>query len=411
MRWSSLILHFGMLGLLIQSIVAKPLSVSPEGTFSFNGRQSITAKQFSRRLDGLEKEFAEVTGYRPSEAPPVIIVLHPHDDRLQGRALLRMDTVEGGIPKIQVDVAEENLSSSAVATVVAQAMLLRRYYNGKSPDPGSRIVEFPSWLIHGLGKLSDPEAKQAVIPISYIKGGTPPTIADLLIQKAPPEGNSVLLDIYDTMAAALLSAGLKNQGGDQTLRAWIGEFNPNDPKRSPSYWPPGWSMELVERRWLLLMAGNSAENETVSSLLSVKEVLARYDAALSEIATPNHSLALLKKQKGADYLVGQLSTRLIALRLRANPLTDSLLDETIQLCLKFKHLSQKKIAEREKELTFIRDKLQKNSQAIEAYLDWYEAAKIPLRSGIFDKLLNTKESSIQKGPVGHYLDVIEQRGW
>ena len=408
MRWPSLILFLGM---LIQSVVAKPLSVSPEGTFSLNGRQAIASKQFSRRLAAFEKEFAELTGYGPSEAPPVIVVLHPHADNLQGRAFLRMDTVEGGIPKIQVDLAEESLLSPVLDTVVAQAMLLRRYYNGKSPDPGSRIVEFPSWLLHGLGKLSDPEAIQAVIPISYIKGGTPPTIADLLIQKAPPEDNSVLLDIYDTMCAELLSAGLKNQGGDQTLRAWIGEFDPNVPKRTPSSWPPGWSMELVERRWLLLMAGNSGNSETVSSLLTVREVIERYDGVLAEIATPNHSLALLKKQKGADYLVGQLSTRLIALRLRANPLTDPLLDETIQLFLKFKHLSQKKIAERENGLSSMRAELQKRSQAIEAYLDWYEAAKLPVRSGVFDKLLNTKEPSIQKGPVGQYLDKVEERGW
>jgi hypothetical protein len=408
MRWPLLIL---LLGMLIQRVAANPPSVSPEGTFSLNGRESIVAKKFSRRLAGFEKEFAEVTGYGQSEAPPVIVVLHPHEDSLQGRAFLRMDTVEGGIPKIQVDLAEESLRSPELATVVAQAMLLRRYYNGKSPDPGSQIVEFPAWLLHGLGKLSDPEAIQAVIPISYIKGGTPPTIADLLIQKAPSEGNSILLDIYDTMSAELLSAGLKNQGGDQTLRAWIGEFNPNAPKRSPSSWPPGWSMELVERRWLLLMAGNSEKNESVSSLLTVGDVIARYDSILSEIATPNHSLALLKKQKGADYLVGQLSTRLIALRLRANPLTDPLLDETIQLFLKFKHLSQKKIAEKEKGLASMRDELQKRSQAIEAYLDWYEAAKLPVRSGVFDNLLNTKEAPIQKGPVGQYLDKVEERGW
>ena len=49
--------------------------------------------------------------------------------------------------------------------------------------------------------------------------------------------------------------------------------------------------------------------------------------------------------------------------------------------------------------------------AVSQYLDWFEAAKVPVRSGLYDMLLATPEPPLKKGPVGHYLDVIEERGW
>ena len=411
MREIPLIVFLGSVVIFPGLLQAKPLSVSPEGTFSLNGREGAVAKQFSRKLAGYEKQFYQLTGYSSSDAPPVVLVLHERNDDWKGRISLKVDEMEGNTPRIQVDLSPENVNSATAATTLAQAMLLRQYYNGKSPASGSRIVEFPAWLLHGLGKLSDPEAKLSVIPLSYIRGGTPPSIADLLIQKAPSDSNSVLLDLYDTMAAELLNAGLKYGEGDQALREWIGVFDFDAPNRPPSTWPPGWSMERVERRWLLLMAGNSGEDAGVVALLSVEETLARFDEILGEVPTSNHSLALLKKEKGSAYLIQQLSSRLVALRLRANPLANPLLDETIELCMKLKRLSEKKITEKEKTLASLREEILKKSHAIDVYLDWFEATKLPIKSGLFDMLLKTSDLPIQKGPVGQYLDKVEQRGW
>jgi len=159
------------------------------------------------------------------------------------------------------------------------------------------------------------------------------------------------------------------------------------------------------------MAEKSGEDSGVVSMLSLEATIEGYDEILSEVSTPNHSLALLKKEKGALYLINQLSTRLIALRLRANPLSDSLLDESIQLCANFKKLSEKKIAAREKKLLSLHAETVSRSQAIDSYLDWFEATKVPFKSGFFNSLLRTNDGQIQKGPIGHYLDTIEQRGW
>jgi hypothetical protein len=411
MRRISLIVAFGITLFFPGRAQTKPLSISPDGAFSLNGTSSSLSERFSRRLSGFEKQFEQLTDYPSSGAPPVVVVLHDENDNFQDRASLSVDSVEGSLPKIQVDFSPGELDSGAVSSTLAQAILLRQYYNGKSPTAGSRIVEFPEWLLHGLGKLSEPEATFAVIPASYLRGGTPPSIPDLLLQKAPSDSNTLLLDIYDTMTAELVSAGLKGDGGAREMKKWIGVFDPNSPKRPPSSWPPGWPMESVERRWLLLMAEKSGEDSGVVSMLSLEATIEGYDEILSEVSTPNHSLALLKKEKGALYLINQLSTRLIALRLRANPLSDSLLDESIQLCSNFKKFSEKKIAESEKKLLSLRAETVSRSQAIDSYLDWFEATKVPFKSGYFNSLLRTNDRQVQKGPIGHYLDTVEQRGW
>jgi len=92
-------------------------------------------------------------------------------------------------------------------------------------------------------------------------------------------------------------------------------------------------------------------------------------------------------------------------------LSDSLLDESIQLCANFKKFSEKKIAESEKKLLSLRAETVSRSQAIDSYLDWFEATKVPFKSGYFNSLLRTNDRQVQKGPIGHYLDTVEQRGW
>ena len=388
--------------------------LSHEGSFALSGSDSHATDLFSRSLSSDERAFYQVTGYSHGEAPPILVVLHEAIDSSGGvgaHAVLRVDAVEGNSLRIQVDIPKASVEESSTSMKLVQALLLREYYNGKAPLSGSKIPDYPAWVIHGLGKLSKPEVKLAEIPFSYLQGSAPPSVADFLIQKAPDESNPSLLDIYDSTAADLLLAGLKSSGGEKSFLEWIGRFDPQFPDRITSTWPRGWAMQSVERRWLLLMAHNAEEDSGNSALLTVDETLSRYDQVVQEVTTPNHSLAPLKKQKGSAFIIGQLSSRFIALRLLANPIVSPLLDEMIRLCENLKHLPEKKIIEREKILSAMRLEVQKRAHSIETYLDWVEAVKLPIRSGLFENIIKSPEASVQKGPVGRYLDTVEGRGW
>ncbi len=410
-RFSARGLSLLLLFLALHSSQAKVPTLSTDGAFSLNAATSLSATRFSRMLSAYEKQFYQITGYVPTDISPIIVTLHESLTAAKGGALLRIDVLDGNLLRIQVDLSEEDVASSSTSKVLAEALLLREYYADKAPASGSPIANFPPWLLHGLGRLSQPEARPVLIPASYLRGGSPPSLEDLLIQKVPDGSNSVLLDVYDAMASTLLSAGLKSPEGGLHFREWIGHFNPKSPEHPASSWPPGWAMESVERRWLLLMAGMSGEDSGVVTLLGVEETIARYDEILLEVATSYHSLADLKMKKGANFIVQQLSERLSTLRLRANPEAVPLLNDTILLSSKLKHLSAKKISEKEKSLFDLRNEVLKRSRAIESYLDWYEAAKLPISSGLFENALQAPESSVKKGPVGQYLDTIEARGW
>jgi len=396
---------------MLSPLCAKVPILSPDGAFALHGDSSFGATHFAHTLADFEKRFYEQTQFSKDAEPPLVIVLHGIEDSPQNHPTLRMDALENGAPKIQIDLNALNLQIEEVFNSLAQAMLLRIYYGEKAPTPGAQIIEIPAWLAHGLGRLCNPGADEIVIPASYLRGARPPTIADLLVQKTPDGSNQSLLAIYDAMCSTLVTAGLKSSGGTDALQSWLGHFDSRTPDHSLEKWPANWKMDSLERHWLLLMAGTSRDAPGVVSLLSVGETMNRYDEIIASIPTKENSFALLKKNKESSYILQALSKRLIALHFQANPLTDSLLDETILLCDQLKHLSEKKLRERQEKILEKRTAILQQSRNIESYLDWYEAAKLPVRSGLFDSFLSNPDMPVSKGPVGRYLDAIEQRGW
>ena len=396
---------------LTGSLVARTPSTTPNGIFALDTGGVSQGGTFLRTLTGYEKQFLSTTGFTTQSYPPVLVVLHQVDDAGFSSSSLRVDSIEGGLPRIQVDLIGDPGDGGRTRKLLAKAMILREYYGSSAPLPGSQIPEFPEWLIHGLGVLCSPSSGKKPISSQFLRGETPPTVEDFLIQRPPQDENHSLADLYDAMAAALLKAALKSENASSTLIEWIGHYDPNVPRMNSSAWPVSWKMRPVEKRWLLQMAGSNVADEGATKLLTVPEAFRRYDALLQEVPTQDHSLAMLKQAKGSDFIIQELSGRLLALRLQSNPMAIPLFEQTILFLTDIKHNSLKKLQEREKILVSLRADILKQSADIEGYLDWYEASKVPVRSGLFDRLLSTPETPVRKGPVGRYLDVIEGRGW
>jgi hypothetical protein len=397
---------------LLTTLEAKPLITTPEGIFALDQGTTQQGVFFARVLGSYEKQFLSVTEYPQEASPPVLILLHPDADALRDSPGLRVDSLEGGFPRIQVDVSLRELDGVRTRRLLAQAMLLRAYYGSVAPIPGSQIRRNPDWLLHALGMMCSPSRGTVVIPAQFLKGQNAPTIENFLLQPPPQDENRSLVDLYDAMCASLLQAALKSPNASVTLREWIGKYDPNSPQAKQPSWPDSWKMRSIEKRWLLLMAGSrGGDDQGAASLLSVRSTLSRYDELLNDLPTPGHSLAMLKNQKGGEFIARDLSFRLQALRLQANPLGAPLLDETVRFLADLKHLSLKRLQEQEKQLSSLRDEVLKKATSIGEYLDWYEAAKVPVRSGLYDRLLATPEAPLKKGPLGRYLDAIEERGW
>jgi hypothetical protein len=393
---------------------SKAPAITGEGCFAWStakGCQSAT--DFGRMLDSGGKEFLLRTGFSQQTHPPVVVTLHSRTDIAAALPFLKVDALEGGIPRISVDLREGEIRGEGQQLLMA-ALLLREYYEGRAPVPGSRVPQFPAWVTRGLASLCFPAEEPFRIPSSYlnVKGGNPPTLEDFLIQRPPERSDPTISDLYDASVACLLKSGLSTSAGQAAFREWVGHDDQKQSNHVPSRWIGGWEMRPVERRWLLLVAGSSSDSDGGIRIQGAADSLKAYDSVMTggiPEGASIHSLAQDKKNGG--YTLAKLAERITAIRLRASPLVVPLLDQTLPLVAKAPKLPLKKIEAEEKSLAELREVTVKQSRAIDEYLDWYEAAKLPVRSGTFDKLLQNQESVIKKGPVGRYLDAVEARGW
>jgi len=390
----------------------KAPSLSPQGGFVWSsGEDSSVPPAFGRMLASGEREFLSTTGFSQRSYPPVIVVLHPPADATPSLPSLKVDALEGGLHRIRLDIRDWETSDETRQLLIT-SLMLREYYGDQSPVAGSRVPQFPPWVTRGMALLCFPPQEMVGIPSGYLNGGAPPTLEDFLIERPPERSSPSLCALYDAMSSLLLKAGLMSAEGQAAFRNWIGQDDPNQPDRLPGRWVSGWAMKPVERRWLLLMAGSSRAGEEGIKLQSVADSLKAYDEAMAEGVSAGATLSTLARdKKGGAYSLGKLAERLDALRLRANPMILPLLDRTLILLGRAPKLPEKKITAEETNLKDLRQAILKQSDAISAYLDWYEAAKLPVRSGVFDKFLRIREDVIKKGPIGRHVDAVETRGW
>ena len=387
-------------------------SPTAEGCFAWMPAEGCSpSPAFGRMLAEGEKEFLARTGYPPKPYPPVIVILHPDFDNTPSLPCLKVDALEGGSPRIRVDLRKGNPEDSD-REILATALMLREYYGDNTPKPGSLIPRFPDWVSRGVGFLCFPPEEAVLIHSSYLKGEAPPALEDFLIQITPEQSNPSSRELYDATASQLVKSGLSTPAGEAAFREWIGRDDPKQPGRVPGRWVRGWEMKSVERRWLLLMARSSFESEGGIRLRNMTDSLKAYNAIMTEGFSDGATIAsLARDNKRGAYTLAKVSDRLNGLRFHANPLVVPLLDQTILLLAKASKLSEKKITQQEKMLAVLRDAIWKQSESIDSYLNWYEAAKLPVHSGMFERFLHTPGSVIRKGPLGRYLDALEARGW
>lgn len=391
--------------------MGKPPSVTPDGGFALGGTEQSSSVAFGRYLSGGERIFLEKTAFPKSASPPVSVILHSSSENLPSLPALNVDAIEGGAPRISVHLGAGEQGIEATQ-LLAAALMLREYYGEHAPVPGSGVPRFPAWVMRGMATLCFPPEEPVRITFSYLKGGTPPKLEDFLIQRAPESSNSSLSDLYDATASLLLKAGLATPSGQSAFRKWIGRHDPKLPGSDPSRWVGGWEMKVIERRWLLLMAGSSSGGDGGMKLQNISETLKSYDAVMTEGLSGGSTIgSLAHDKKTGPFTLGKLSDRLKGIRLRANPFVTPLIDRTLILVEKAPKLPVKKVAAEEKALGEIHGAMKKQSAEIEAYLDWYEATRLPVRSGYFDRLLRNPGTEIRKGPIGRYVDAVEERGW
>lgn len=375
--------------------------VTDEGSFVVLEERK-EASPLLKRLGGFASRFSKVTGLDGNGGPPVVVALpNGGGERSREDATPRVDSLEGGLPRVSLLLAGRMPADSDLPGMSA-ALLLRNHYGTTAPAPGSRVPAYPAWLVRGLGRLCSRE----VDPEGVTFAGRPaPSLEDFLSRRPPSGENLALADLHDRMAAFLVMAGLaENAAG---FREWIGHAREGNGVTPPP-WPPGWDMRSVEKRWNLMMSSSSAGKDPGSRIPDAARSLAEFDRCVG-----GDSFASLRDPKslgefGRDRMIESLS----ALALQANPLVLPLIDRTTLLLRSFPKIPRKRLDKGLAELSSLRSQTGVRASEISSYLDWYEAARLESWSGLFDGVLRDQPADpVKKGPVGAYLDRIEARGW
>jgi hypothetical protein len=360
---------------------------------------------FRHSLADADKRFRALTGYAPSGFQPVLII----PAEAGAAPSLSVDSLEGGGLTLRLFLPADG-SGADTASFLATALLLREHYGKFPPVPGSKVPGFPSWVTRGVGSLllapSDGKAWSEVQQ-------PPSDLPGFLGERVPDVRSVSLLARYDSAAGALIRAGLCDDAGRRAFREYIGSYDPDSNPEDPARWIPGWDMRSVERRWMLGLhaSGDGEGGRTGVAVMGPEETLGQYGTIMDSGLGGKDSLAVLRAERGSKFLLDGLTARLTALRLRSNPLIVPLVDGAIALVSRVPRLSPGKIRTEEARLRELAEGLRGRGRAIEDYLDWYEAAKVPTQSGVFEGYLVSPEPAVAKGPIGRHVDAVEERGW
>lgn len=386
---------------------AKAPLQTPAGTFALTMEDGLTASRHLRRLSDAEKAFHSITGFSQESFPPIQIVVHNSISTRFSKPSLQVDALEGGVPRIRLDLPDRD--DPLAGQYLATALLLREYFGSTAPAPGSPLPVYPEWITRGLSPLLLSPGSLLSSSPSFLAKGSTPSLEGFLVEKVPPIENRTLLDRYDALSASLVKAAFAGTGGAAAFRTWVGRVDATADDKSIPPWIPGWEMRPVERRWILLLAGSSAASEGVAVIPTADAALHEYREIMDPVLHAGLFASL--RGKGGAFVATRLSERLSALRLKSNPLVIPLLDRTILLLGCSGKLSEKKMLMEEKSIISLITETESRTRSIGDYLDWYEAAQVPVKSGIFDHLADPSSTTVRKGPVGRYLDAVEARGW
>jgi hypothetical protein len=378
--------------------------VTPEGCFEMVGG-GRPEPLWRRSLAGAEHAFMQQTRWEGDPTvPPVRVLINAERESPS----LAIDSIEGGGVSVTLRVAPSPGDQRNIP-LIAASLLLRSYYAKSPPVPGSAVPRYPDWLLRGLGASILGSAGDGAVP----KGQRTPELAEFLCERVPDPDQPSMVSDYDRRAAILVRSGLHDDAGRRAFRDWIGSNNPSSPVSAPGTWVSGWDLATVERRWVLgLHSSVGGDNgQRIDTPGSAEATLSRYDSIMTQSLTGKISLAELRRERGGGMLLGKLGERLAALRLQANPVVVPLIDESMNLVRNVRRMSDSAIRREEGRLAAMSADVRARSAEIADYLNWYEAARSDVRSGLFDDYLSARPPEVRKGPLGRSIDAVESRGW
>jgi hypothetical protein len=397
-------------------------SVAPSGQFIIYGADARYRGAISALAERAKAELLAVLKRRDSWKIPVVLNLQPRAVNVPEipAAAFRFSQTEAGL-KLQLDLAiSPELRPVAIERELARVVLLEMIYrNQTGVVSGNVYVDPPNWLVDGLLAASalNPNRVSLVSAISV-----PQRIISLheFLEQRRELLDSTARELYRAYSFVLVQLLTESWDGRVRLNRYIDSlaFTSNDPLADLEAAFPqirdfegAWKAKIAEVKHsrdngLLTFSQTEAElSEILGTKFPPADVRGKaisLDAISRTRPTSSQRLALQK--------FGQ---ELLLLAAHANPVLRPVIQDYQQIASQLALGKNHAIGGRLAELKALRTKLSARMSDVDDYMNWFEAAKLQTRSGIFDDHLKAADDASVQRPkrrdaLSVYLDAVEQ---
>lgn len=417
-------------GLVPMEAAALQRSISASGQFVIYFSDAAVRAGLARDSEDVKEKWRRTLHLKDEWKAPIIIQVASSRPRNAPRMLTRLYESDGGAYKVQIDIYDVTVTKDrSLQREILRALCLEYSYRGHPTLAGRPVIQPPDWLVDGLAE--DLWANEDGIPAGLyemlIKGGPPPQLGTF-IKMDPDRLDATSRTVYAAQAMGLLRALLGLPSGADGLTAYLAalpEGNAQDAKRLTKAFPEFAEDETkLSKIWTLSLAGASAADrvmplsmaETRRQLGLLLEISVPREAKKPElgVVTGAEALPTLARSESGRYVMKQKSEDFLRLGLRAHPIMRPIIEEYAEITNLLASKPRKNVEKRLRMNAQLQAAVEERTEAIEDYVNWFEATQPGAPSHKFDEAIATQKIPglpQRDDPISRQLDQMESRGW
>jgi hypothetical protein len=397
-------------------------SIAPSGQFIIYGADTAYRGAISTLAERTKASLLAILKRRDAWKIPIVINLQERAVNLPeiSAAECHFSQTEAGL-KLQLDLAvSPELPPFATECELARVILLEMIYrNQTGVIPGDAYVDPPNWLVDGLLEASTLNPDRASL-VSMLSVPLRVTSLQEFLEQRPGTMDSTSRQLYRAYSFVLVELLTESSDGRVRLSHYIDNlaFASNDPL--PDLQAAFPQIRDFEVAWKAKVANvMSSRND---GLLTFSQT----DAKLSETlntkfpSAEGHGKSVTldgfsrtKPTSMQRIAIQKFGRELLLLGAHANPVLRPVIQDYQQIAGQLALGKSRALTERLTELRTLRSKLSARMREVDDYMNWFEAAQLQTRSGIFDDYLKQAEDGREQRPkrrdaLSIYLDAVEQ---
>ncbi len=403
-----------------------------------NARTTSTSRQFlvygaDARVRGAMCDLAESTkshllrvlGLRDEWKTTLIINLDYPRANVPETPVLQLDVSQLGYGlKLQLNLlVTRDMKGTTVERELLRAILVEMMYRDRGNiAAGSRYVTPPDWLLEAMLALRtgrDPHYDAELLRTIVARNAISPF--EQVVRQRRTELDAPSRQLHEAYARALLQLLLDGPGGRSMVARFIIDLPdaPNDAVADLRAHFPETLGHAADKWWALSVAQLSAMDR--SGTLSAAETVARLDRVL-RFSIPGtdgrpHDYSLgdhqtFIKLPAFRAVLRRVSKQLLLLGARAHPYYKVIVEQDYEMAEMLAGGKARRLPEGLRRAASYRAVIERQSQAIDDYLNWYEATQCKTTRGTFSQILATVEATGEalphrRDPISVYLDSIQ----